>query len=101
MHVFHWHGETFDIPTGAAHVARSAACENQAFVYGDRVVALQFHLETTPDSSRQLMRNCANELVEGDFIQTPTDMVADPSRFAAINVRMADLLDRLMAELQS
>ncbi|MEI7851737.1 MAG: gamma-glutamyl-gamma-aminobutyrate hydrolase family protein, partial [Kiritimatiellales bacterium] len=44
---FHWHGDTFGIPEGAAHLASSAACGNQAFIYKDNVLALQFHLETT------------------------------------------------------
>src|SRR5262249_47695751 len=42
---FHWHGDTFDLPEGAIHLARSQACRNQAFLYQDRVVGLQFHLE--------------------------------------------------------
>jgi GMP synthase-like glutamine amidotransferase len=45
--VLHWHGDTFELPKGAVHVLRSKACENQAFVYGSNVLALQFHLETT------------------------------------------------------
>jgi GMP synthase (glutamine-hydrolysing) len=43
--IFQWHGDTFDIPDGAVHLATSASCINQAFRYGDNVYALQFHLE--------------------------------------------------------
>jgi GMP synthase (glutamine-hydrolysing) len=43
--IFQWHGDTFDIPDGAVHLASSATCRNQAFRYGDNVYALQFHLE--------------------------------------------------------
>ncbi len=54
LEVFHWHADTFDIPSGAVHAARSAGCAHQAFVYDERVVGLQFHLETTPASARQI-----------------------------------------------
>ncbi len=47
--VFHWHGETFDLPRGGELLASSDLCCNQAFRLGDRVYALQFHLEVTPD----------------------------------------------------
>jgi GMP synthase (glutamine-hydrolysing) len=43
--IFHWHGDSFDLPEGAAHLASSSACPHQAFRYRDRVYALQFHLE--------------------------------------------------------
>ena len=45
MTVFHWHGDRFEIPAGAQHLMSSAACDNQAFIYGEHVLALQFHLE--------------------------------------------------------
>ncbi len=44
--VFHWHGETFDIPQGASRLAFSDLYPNQAFKYG-RGYAFQFHIEVT------------------------------------------------------
>ena len=43
--VLHWHGDTFDLPPGATHLARSKAYPNQAFRAGPRAWGLQFHLE--------------------------------------------------------
>ncbi len=97
---FHWHGETFDIPAGAVHVARSAACAHQAFAFGERVVGLQFHLETTPAGARDLIAHGIDELVEGRHIQQPLAMLGYPERFAAINAAMQALLDRIAGATQ-
>ena len=43
--VFQWHGDTFEIPEGAVHLAQSEGCANQAFRYGESAYGLQFHLE--------------------------------------------------------
>ncbi|HNV87056.1 MAG TPA: GMP synthase [Candidatus Omnitrophota bacterium] len=50
---FHWHGDTFDLPAGSIHLAKSARYENQAFRHGDRVYGLQFHLEMTESMIRE------------------------------------------------
>lgn len=43
--VFQWHGQTFALPAGAAQLARTATCEQQAFRWGDRAYGVQFHPE--------------------------------------------------------
>lgn len=47
--VFHWHGETFDIPAGAVRLASSLLYPNQAFRYGNKAYAFQFHIEVTKE----------------------------------------------------
>jgi len=47
LQVLHWHGDTFDLPAGAAHLASSDVCPHQAFRAGPCAWGLQFHLEVT------------------------------------------------------
>jgi GMP synthase (glutamine-hydrolysing) len=47
LHLLHWHGETFDLPSGTVLLAASEQYPHQAFAYGKRVLALQFHGECT------------------------------------------------------
>jgi len=46
--VFHWHGDTFDLPEGATLLASSTEYAHQAFRFGSCVYGMQFHVE--PDS---------------------------------------------------
>ena len=95
MEVFHWHGDTFDLPPGSRRLARSKACENQAFSFGKKVLGLQFHLELTREGVETLIENCGNQLVDGPYIQTRAQMLSREHRFQTANGFMFDLLNRL------
>ena len=99
IEAFHWHGETFDLPHGAARFLESDACPNQAFSIGARVVALQFHLETTPESANLLIDNCWDEIKPAPTIQSAPDMMAQPDRFQVINRQMDALLSFLAEQV--
>ena len=92
---FHWHGDVFEIPRGGVRVAQTEACANQAFVYQDRVVGLQFHLEVTLDSVARLVQNCAQELVDGPYIQTAAQMIGREEQALASNQILDGLLNRM------
>jgi len=96
--VFHWHGETFDLPTGARHLARSEACEHQAFQVGRKVLGLQFHLEATPAATRALVAHGGHELTPGRFVQSADRILgAGPDVYATINALMDGALSFLVS----
>ena len=68
LSVFHWHGDTFDLPKGTTHLARSKACENQVF-FQRNVIGLQIHLEMTVPGAKELISNGSDEMVDGPCTQ--------------------------------
>jgi GMP synthase-like glutamine amidotransferase len=92
---FHWHGDTFSIPAGAIRLAKSEGCDNQAFQYGRKVVAMQFHWDYSLSSAETMIRHCGEELVDSPGIQHPAELLACPERFAEIQVLLDRLLDAM------
>jgi GMP synthase-like glutamine amidotransferase len=98
--VFHWHGETFDLPKGAVRLARSDGCENQAFQVGRNVLGLQFHLETTPASAERILHHCRSEMTPGPYVQAPDALASAPaSAYMDVNRLMGDLLAYLTRDI--
>lgn len=96
--VFHWHGETFDLPLGATLLASSEGCRNQAFQLGANVIGLQFHLEMRPNDVQALMRHCADDLRPGPYVQTAQALSAAPAAYyQQANLLLDRILDYLLA----
>jgi GMP synthase (glutamine-hydrolysing) len=97
MNVMHWHGDTFDLPPGARLVAESAGCPRQAFVWGDKVVGLQFHLEMGAVNVADLANVAAEDLTPGRFVQSAAQLVETPADLPVAHASLFALLDELVA----
>lgn len=100
----HWHGDMFTIPDGAIPIGASEACENQGFVWQERILGFQFHLEMTEATVRRLIGECEDELsnpIAVDksldpraYVSTAEELLSDPE-FDTPNVQMGKILSHI------
>jgi GMP synthase-like glutamine amidotransferase len=82
--LFHWHGDTWELPPGAERLAWSQACRNQAFRSGRNTYGMQFHLEVTPAmiADWQLQDENCGDVCE---LPSPLDPNAHSSRLQELS----------------
>lgn len=95
--VFHWHGDTFELPGKAIHLFSNTACTNQGFLFNHKVLALQFHFEVTQKSLQLMADNGSDELLPADHIQPAEVLLAHPEHVKENNEHMFQLLNRFAA----
>jgi len=71
--VFHWHGDTFELPTGSTRLAHSKDYQNQAFQIGS-AVGVQFHLEIDSKTVKLWLEKSKDELSKTPYID-PEDII--------------------------
>lgn len=102
LRVMHWHGDRFDIPQGAQHIASSEACANQGFIYDNRVLAWQCHLEAKPESLSALIEACADELqTTAEYVMSAKNLLEEAeSTYSTMQSVLFKLLDQLTAGIE-
>ena len=93
--VFHWHGDTFDIPRGAKKLASSRYTPNQAFIYKERVMALQYHYEVDEEAVKKMLTHAGHEIKVGEGIQSSEEILLNLQYVQENNQIMFKLLDYL------
>ncbi|NOX88823.1 MAG: type 1 glutamine amidotransferase [Calditrichaeota bacterium] len=95
LEVFHWHGDTFELPENSVLIASSEACKNQGFILENRIIGLQFHLEATPETAKALISHGRRELDNSRYVQSEREILSSEAKFDAINKVMFRLLQRI------
>ncbi len=91
--LFHWHGDTFDLPRGAELIASSIACKNQSYILRNQILAMQFHLEINEDLVEEMIFYDGEELNEkSNYIQN-IDQIR--SHYSNLNQNKKDLFELL------
>lgn len=91
----HWHGETFELPDGAIPLYGSAACANQGFVWREHAIALQCHLESTPESIEALLQACPEDLARPGSVEDAAAIRDGYPQCSALAPTLFRLLDYL------
>ena len=97
---FHWHHDTYDLPNGCINLAISQACAQQMFIYGNKVLGLQFHAEATQRSVWEMIEKDAAQWPRGLFVQSPEEILAIPQFFDLNQWLLFSWLDEIAMNYQ-
>jgi len=88
--VFQWHGDTFELVSGATHLASSERCTNQAFRAGDSAWGLQFHLEVDQPMIARWLEHPNNAPVVAGLDGGPHTVLQETERCIARQHQLAE-----------
>ncbi len=99
--VFQWHGDTFDLPKGAANLVSSKLFENQAIRVGKNAYGLQFHLEVTEKMIFEWIKTNAGELKAMKGVIDPEEIIKEtPNRIEALKRHGVAVISRFLRMVQ-
>ena len=90
--MLHWHGDTFDLPPGAIHLASTPICRQQAFRLGRRQLGFQFHCELAAETIAVWVREDAEFVRAANGDGGGARIVADTERYYATSRPIWDRL---------
>lgn len=92
----HWHGDTFELPSGVSSAYSSDLYPNQAFSAGKQAVGVQFHLELTKADLQALMAGSTTP-APGGCVQALDDILSRDDNFSANAALLEQLLSAVFA----
>jgi len=99
--VLHWHGDTYDLPAGAVHLASTPVCRHQAFRLGTRAFGLQFHVELERETVATWVREDADYVSGTLGPEGGARILADTDRhYAAARPIWDRLLGNVLSAMQ-
>jgi GMP synthase (glutamine-hydrolysing) len=98
--VLHWHGDTFDLPSGAVLLAKTDICAQQAFSYGRHGMAFQFHPEAREKGFERWLIGHAAEIAATKGVSAPALRAQMRAHGAAADKKGQAVLARWLAELE-
>jgi GMP synthase-like glutamine amidotransferase len=95
--VLHWHGNTYTLPPGARRIAQNEWCKEQAFLWKEQVLALQFHLEAATGECDQFLHFSGSDLAKaGPRVQSASAIVKGAQTYSeATGALLYKILDQL------
>jgi GMP synthase-like glutamine amidotransferase len=86
--VMQWHGDAFALPEGGTLLATGAACENQAFRFGERAYGVLFHPEVREEQARDWLERPEYREYATSAGRDPDDVLAGAARLPDAGVRL-------------
>jgi GMP synthase (glutamine-hydrolysing) len=80
VNVFHWHGDTFDLPAGATLLGSTDGCRNQGFAWRN-AVGLQFHIEMDQSVLTKLIQEHRLPEWSGIYIASSEAILSDTTKY--------------------